>query len=99
MADNVDKLGDIGKIERDKMIAKNTYQTIEEQNYGAKHPNALDDGDNKGKGTGSFMDTYNGGSVVDKEGNGVDSGSGRIANLAKNKFNEENGYKYPEIEK
>ena len=98
MADNVDKLGDIGKIERDKLIAKNTYQTTEEQNYGAKHPNALGDGDKKGKGTGNFMDTYNGGSIEDIEGNSVDSGSGRLANLGKNTYTKANGYVQKEEE-
>ena len=92
-----DKLGDIGKAERDKMIAKNSYQIDEETHYSAKHKNALGDGDKKGKGTGGFMDTYNGGSLEDVEGNAVDSGSGRIANLKVNKYTKNNEYKAPEL--
>jgi len=92
-----DKLGDIGKTERDKMIAKNSYQLNEETHYTPTHKNALGDGDKKGKGTGNFMDTYNGGSIEDIEGSSVDSGSGRIANLKVNKYNEDNGYKAPEL--
>jgi hypothetical protein len=92
-----DKLGDIGKKELDKIMAKNAYQIGEETHYSAKHKNALGDGDKKGKGTGNFMDTYNGGSSEDIEGSSVDAGSGRIANLKVNKYNEDNGYKAPEL--
>ena len=70
----------------------NTYKNIEEHNYTAGHANAKSDDDASGKGTGVFMDTFNGGSVVDIEGNGIDVQTGRVANLAVNKYNKTNGY-------
>ena len=48
------KLEELGKQFRTDNIIKNTYQNGEGNQYGAKHPNAKSDGDNKGKGTGNF---------------------------------------------
>ena len=52
-------------------------------------------GDNKGKGTGNFLDTYNGGSLNDEIGSSNEPGSGRIANIAKNQYSAEKPYETP----
>ena len=69
-------------------IKGNTYQKDKE--YGATHKNAKGDGDPKGKGTGEYLDTYNGGSDVDINGNGVDSKTGRNALLGINESKNDN---------
>tara|TARA_R110002012_G_scaffold290230_1_gene483792 strand:- start:152 stop:466 length:315 start_codon:yes stop_codon:yes gene_type:complete len=92
------KLEELGKQFRKENIVKNTYQNAQGNEYGQKHPNALSDGDKKGKGTGNFLDTYNGGSVVDEVGSANEPGSGRIANVAKNEYSAEKPYGYPDTE-
>lgn len=48
----------IAEQERQKLIPKNDYkQTADE--YSATNPDALADGDSKGRGTGVFLDVYN----------------------------------------
>lgn len=42
------KLEEMSVEYRNKLIAKNTYNTND--NYSTTHPNAISDGDNKGKG-------------------------------------------------
>ena len=44
------KLEELGEEFRKQNIVKNTYQ--EEKQYNGTHPNAISDGDNKGKGSG-----------------------------------------------
>ena len=90
------KLEELGSEFRKKNIVKNTYQNAQGNEYGSKHPNAQSDGDSKGKGTGNFLDTYNGGSTLDELGSPEDPGSGRIANIAKNQFSAEKPYRLPE---
>ena len=92
------RLEELGDEYRKDNLIKNTYQNNESKKYGATHPNATSDGDNKGKGTGRFLDTYNGGSDVDINGNPSDPGSGRIKNIAKNQYNSDNPYTTPDVE-
>ena len=92
------KLEELGNEFRKKNIVKNTYQNAQGNEYGTKHPNAKSDGDSKGKGTGNFLDTYNGGSTLDELGSAEDPGSGRIGNIAKNKFSAEKPYRLPETD-
>ena len=75
----LEKLGD--EFRKDNLI-KNTYK--EDKEYGVKHENAKSDGDSKGKGSGDYLDTTNGGSSVDINGNGVDAKTGRNALLGIN---------------
>lgn len=96
MASN--KLEQIALQQRDILIAKNTYNKIQEQQYKATHTRALADQQtpNAGKGTGVFLDTYNGGSDIDVNGDPMRPGSGRLQNKTFNLYNENNGYTAPD---
>jgi hypothetical protein len=48
----------VGQAERSKLFPKNDYKKDSNQ-YSATNRNALADGDDKGKGTGVFLDVYN----------------------------------------
>jgi hypothetical protein len=74
----------------------NTYQKDEGKKYSPTHPNALTS-EGKGKGTGEYLDTYNGGSETDIKGNPNISKTGREALIAENEakngaVNGPNGY-------
>ena len=72
---------------REKLIARNDYNNEDDSNnYGATHTRALSDTNTPvyGKGTGIFMDTYNGGGDYDINGNPNIAGSGRLAAYANN---------------
>jgi hypothetical protein len=78
-------LSQYADIERKKLIPKNDYkQTFE---YSATNPDALSDGDIKGKGTGVFLDSINGGNNLDI--------IERRAEIVINKYKEENPYTKP----
>ena len=77
----LEKLGDEFRVEN---LKGNTYQKDDSKQYSSKHPNALTS-EGKGKGTGEYLDTVNGGSSVDINGNGKHNGkSGRKGNIAIN---------------
>jgi len=59
----LNELGQIGEQQRQKLIPKNDYKPVNQ--YSATNKDAISDGDEKGKGTGSFLDTVNGGSSID----------------------------------
>ncbi len=92
------KLEQLGNQYRKDNIIKNTYQNAEGNEYNAKHKNALSDGDNKGKGTGVFLDTYNGGGVNDELGAPSEPGSGRKGNIVKNQYSADKPYSHPNTE-
>ena len=50
--------------ERKKLIPKNDYKTTNE--YSSTNKDAMSDGDDKGRGTGVFLDTVNGGTKTDQ---------------------------------
>lgn len=50
-------LSNIAEIERNKLLAKNDFKTVNQ--YSSVHPDALANGDKDGKGTGDFLDVYN----------------------------------------
>jgi hypothetical protein len=96
------KLEQIAIQKRKELLSKNVFNNEDDSNnYTAKHTRALSDQETPthGKGTGVFLDTYNGGSDVDINGTPSIPGSGRVSNLAKNKFNSENEYKTPDTSK
>lgn len=72
---------------RDSLIARNNYNNADDSNnYSATHTRALADQTTPvyGKGTGVFLDTYNGGGDLDVNGNPTYGGSGRLAAFANN---------------
>lgn len=71
--------------ERAKLIPKNDYNSVGRL-YSATSPDAMADGDEKGKGTGVFLDVYNEGA-----GNNVDN-SERKNEIKINKFNSSKPY-------
>jgi hypothetical protein len=95
MASN--KLENEALNQRASLIPLNTYNSSDaSQKYGAGHPNALSDGDNRGKGTNTYLDTYNGGADFDINGNPAIAGSGRVKNIASNQYDSDNGYQTPD---
>ena len=96
MASN--KLEEAALAQRHALIPMNTYNSSDQsQKYGSGHPNALSDGDNKGKGTNQYLDTYNGGADNDIHGNPAIIGSGRNQNIASNQYNKDNTYQMPDM--
>jgi hypothetical protein len=57
------ELSQIAEQQRQRLIPKNDYKTSNQ--YSATNKDAISDGDELGKGTGSFLDTTNGGSSID----------------------------------
>jgi hypothetical protein len=85
MASN--KLEEAALIQREKNVVKNAYNNEDDaNNYTATHTKALSDSETpvKGKGTGIFLDTFNGGGDLDINGNPTYGGSGRLAAFANN---------------
>ena len=79
------KLEEAAIAARNKLIAINFYDNVaDSNNYSATHTRALADDLTPihGKGTGIFLDTYNGGGDIN--GNPTESGSGRLAAFANN---------------
>ena len=84
---------------RNATLPINTYNADSAGNeYSATHTRALSDETTPvaGKGTGVFLDTYNGGGSIDINGATNAVGSGRIQNVAKNEFNPNNTYQHPD---
>jgi hypothetical protein len=84
---------------RDGLVVRNTYNSVDDSNnYGETHTRALSDQQTPvaGKGTGVFLDTYNGGGDYDINGHPNKPGSGRIKNKAFNEYNEDKVYEHPD---
>lgn len=97
MASN--KLEQAALAARANNVAFNTYKSDDDSNkYSATHTRALSDQQTpvNGKGTGVFLDTYNGGGSMDINGNPNAAGSGRLQNKAFNQYNENNQYQHPD---
>ena len=60
----MNKLSKIASDIRKTLITKNDY-SADKSKYGVTSPDALSDGDDKGRGTGQFLDTYAGGTSID----------------------------------
>jgi len=81
------KLDELATEYRKKNIVKNDYNGEDDaNNYSSTHTKAMSDQQTpvKGKGTGVYMDTYNGGGDMDINGNPIYAGSGRLAAIANN---------------
>tara|TARA_B100000287_G_C20500688_1_gene728992 strand:+ start:480 stop:830 length:351 start_codon:yes stop_codon:yes gene_type:complete len=87
-----ERLSDISAKEREKLMTRNVYKS--ENGYNANHPNALSDGDPKGKGNAQYLNVYNDGNTggsLDILGNG-EPNTGRIGNIKNNLYNKSNEY-------
>lgn len=83
------KLEEAALLARKQLIARNEYNGADDSNgYSANHPNAKSDGDNKGRGTDVYLDTYNGGTETDQ--------IERITLKARNQYNQDKGYEAPD---
>lgn len=94
------KLEEIAILKRKELIAGNTYNSASDANkYSATHTRAMSDNTTpvNGKGTGVFLDTYNGGGSLDINGSSDLPGSGRIKNKAANEYNDNKSYKTPDM--
>jgi hypothetical protein len=94
------KLEEIAIAQRKSLLTNNTFNDESlPNNYSATHSHALSDETSPvhGKGTGVAFDTANGGSSQDIHGTPNATGSGRIANVLKNEYNADNGYKTPDM--
>ena len=58
------KLSEISDRIRKDLLVKNDFAQRKNE-YGVVNPDAISDGDLQGKGTGSFLDIYNGGNITD----------------------------------
>jgi len=93
------------KLEQAALAARNTLLPIntyndsnDSNNYTATHTRALSDAQTPvaGKGTGIFLDTFNGGGSLDINGNPSAAGSGRLANIGVNQYNGGATYQHPD---
>jgi len=73
--------------ERKKLIPKNDYKTTNE--YSSTNKDAMSDGDDKGRGTGVFLDTVNGGTKLDQ--------LERNSEIVINKYKADNPYPYASL--
>ncbi len=92
------KLEELGDEYRKQNLIKNEYQKSESGKYSVTHPNAISDGDNKGKGTSTVGDTNNGGSDIDINGNPEIPKSGRNQQLSMNLYNADSPYRNPDTD-
>jgi hypothetical protein len=79
------KLSQIAAAQRALLFPKNDYKPTNE--YSSTNKDAIADGDEKGKGTGSFLDTTNGGSSIDN----VE----RISEIKTNQYQKDKPYTTP----
>ena len=86
------KLTDLSAMEREKQITRNMYNS--EDGYNATHPNAISNGDNRGKGNAKYLSVFDldgTGSSVDILGNG-EANTGRVGNIKNNLFSKDTPY-------
>jgi len=78
---------------RKQMLVKNVYPVSDSDGYTANHPNAMADGDDKGRGSAIYLDVYGQdvGTRTDIMGNG-EANTGRINNLKTNLYGKDNEY-------
>lgn len=83
------RLSEYAQAERDKLFPKNIYSP-KSDSYGPQHPNALSDGDDKGRGTAVFL------GVRDNETGTKTDILTRKENVKTNSYNSKNGYSVPD---
>jgi hypothetical protein len=80
------ELSAIAEAERQKLFPKNDFSPRSDK-YSSVHPDAMSDGDEIGRGTGSFLDVYN-----ENAGTSTDVAE-RKDDIKINKYNSKNPYK------
>ena len=87
------QLTDLSKHYREINLVKNPYPVSDSDGYSPNHPNALADGDDKGRGNGIYLDVFGDdiGTRTDIHGNG-EVNTGRVNNLKTNLYSKDNGY-------
>jgi hypothetical protein len=83
------KLTEVATSQRDMLFPKNIYSPKSEK-YGPQHPNAMSDGDEKGRGTSVFLGVRD-----DNTGTQTDILT-RKDNVKTNSYNSGNGYTTPD---
>ena len=88
-----EKLTELGAKFRKQNLVKNTYPVSDSDGYSPNHPNAMADGDDKGRGSAIYLDVYGEdiGTRADIMGNG-EVNTGRINNLKTNQYSKQNEY-------
>lgn len=86
-----EKMTEVAKVERDKLFPKNEYSPKSEF-YSPQHPNALADGDDKGRGTSVYLGVHDA-----KTGTKIDILT-RNDLIKTNAYNTKNNYSVPDDE-
>tara|TARA_R100001509_G_scaffold151845_1_gene111572 strand:+ start:34 stop:390 length:357 start_codon:yes stop_codon:yes gene_type:complete len=78
---------------RKQNLVKNVYPVSDSDGYSANHPNALANGDDRGRGNSIYLDVFGEdiGTRTDIMGNG-EANTGRINNLKTNLYGKDNEY-------
>jgi hypothetical protein len=76
------------KVRKD-LVTRNDYKSNANE-YGVTNPDAISDGDDKGRGTGVFLDIFNGGTSTDQVA--------KVDNIKLNKYSSKNPYNTPSTE-
>jgi hypothetical protein len=88
-----EKLTELGKKFRNQNLVKNVYPVSDSEGYSPNHPNAMGDGDDKGRGSAIYLDVFGQdiGTRTDIYGNG-EANTGRLNNLKTNQYGKKNEY-------
>ena len=88
-----EKLTELAAKYRNQNLVKNVYPVSDSDGYSANHPNALANGDDKGRGNANYLDVFGEdiGTRTDIFGNG-EANTGRNNNLKANAFSKKNEY-------
>lgn len=76
------------KVRKD-LVTRNDYKSNANE-YGVTNPDAISDGDGKGRGTGVFLDIFNGGTSTDQVT--------KVDNIKLNKYSSKKPYNSPSTE-
>tara|TARA_R100001509_G_scaffold74965_1_gene41894 strand:+ start:449 stop:805 length:357 start_codon:yes stop_codon:yes gene_type:complete len=88
-----EKLTELAAKYRKQNLVKNVYPVSDSDGYSPNHPNALANGDDKGRGNANYLDVFGEdiGTRTDIFGNG-EANTGRNNNLKTNLFSKKNEY-------
>ena len=84
------KLSDKRKEDLESILKISGSAAVSKNEYGVTNADAISDGDGKGRGTGVFLDTFNGGTSTDQVT--------KIDNIKLNKYSSKKPYNTPSTE-